>query len=113
MQSNQTDTTSYSVIKVRGLHKNFGPREVLRGINLDVRAGDILSVMGPSGSGKSTLLYCMAGILAADKGEVFFNGKNLAHYSANSLIALRKTSFGFIFQFGELISELPVRDNTL
>ena len=111
MQSNKTDTASCCVIKVRGLHKNFGPREVLRGIDLDVRAGDILSVMGPSGSGKSTLLYCMAGILAADKGEVFFNGKNLAHYSANSLIALRKTSFGFIFQFGELISELTVRDN--
>ena len=111
MQSNKIATASCSVIKVRGLHKNFGPREVLRGIDLDVRAGDILSVMGPSGSGKSTLLYCMTGILTADKGEVFFNGKNLAHYSTNSLIALRKTSFGFIFQFGELIPELPVRDN--
>lgn len=67
--------------------------------------------MGPSGSGKSTLLYCLAGILIADKGTVLYKDRDLAQCHLNDLIKLRRTSFGFIFQFGELVPELPVRDN--
>lgn len=111
METNQTKTEIPFIIKIRDLHKEFNSRKVLQGINLSVSRGDILSIMGPSGSGKSTLLYCMAGILAVDQGEVLFNDQNIANYSLNDLIKLRRTSFGFIFQFGELVPELPVRDN--
>lgn len=111
MYTEHINTETASIVTVRGLYKEFGSREVLRGVDLNVNKGEIISIMGPSGSGKSTLLYCMAGILAASKGMVRFDGKDLARYRLDDLVELRKTSFGFIFQFGALVPELPVRDN--
>jgi putative ABC transport system ATP-binding protein len=111
MQIEQKNIEKSVIIKVSELHKEFDSREVLRGVNLDVYKGEVLSIMGPSGSGKSTLLYCMAGILPVNRGSIFFNNVDLAKYQLDTLIKLRRTSFGFIFQFGELVPELPVRDN--
>ncbi len=111
MKTEQTKIETPFIIKIRELHKEFNSRKVLQGINLSINRGGILSIMGPSGSGKSTLLYCIAGILAIDQGEVLFNDQNIASYSLNDLIKLRRKSFGFIFQFGELVPELPARDN--
>jgi putative ABC transport system ATP-binding protein len=67
--------------------------------------------MGPSGSGKSTLLHCLAGIYAPDKGEVWFDGRRLDKLSDAERTRLRRTSFGFVFQFGQLVPELTVADN--
>jgi putative ABC transport system ATP-binding protein len=95
----------------RGLHKSYGPTPALRGVDLTVHAGEVLAVMGPSGSGKSTLLHCLAGILTPDAGEVTFDGRRIDRLGDRQRSMLRRTSFGFVFQFGQLVPELPVLEN--
>jgi putative ABC transport system ATP-binding protein len=95
----------------RGLHKNFGPTPALRGVDIAVAAGEVVAVMGPSGSGKSTLLHCLAGILTPDAGEVLFDGQRVDRMFDNQRSRLRRSAFGFVFQFGQLVPELPVREN--
>ena len=91
----------------RGLRKSFGPTPALRGMDLRVDAGEVLAVMGPSGSGKSTLLHCLAGILTPDAGEVTFDGRRVDQLSDRERSRLWRTEFGFVFQFGQLVPELP------
>jgi putative ABC transport system ATP-binding protein len=67
--------------------------------------------MGPSGSGKSTLLHCFAGIFTPDGGEIWFDGSRLDRRSESERTKLRRTAFGFVFQFGQLVPELTVADN--
>ncbi|WP_395727056.1 ABC transporter ATP-binding protein [Nakamurella sp.] len=93
------------------VHRSFGPTEALRGADLTVEAGEIVSVIGPSGSGKSTLLHCAAGILPVDSGTVTFDGVDLSTLSDRERSRLRLSEFGFVFQFGRLIPELTCRDN--
>jgi len=95
----------------RGLHKSFGPTPALRGADVSVAAGEVLAVMGPSGSGKSTLLHCLAGILTPDQGEVHFDGRRVDRLFDRERSRLRRTMFGFVFQFGQLVPELPLLDN--
>src|SRR5262245_39362758 len=95
----------------RGLYKRFGLSQALRGADLSVAAGEVLAVMGPSGSGKSTLLHCLAGILTPDSGEVVFDGRRIDRMFDGQRTRLRRTVFGFVFQFGQLVPELPVLDN--
>jgi putative ABC transport system ATP-binding protein len=76
-----------------------------------VAVGEILAVMGPSGSGKSTLLHCLGGIFQPDSGEVWFGGQRIDTLSDKKRSRLRRTAFGFVFQFGQLVSELTVADN--
>jgi putative ABC transport system ATP-binding protein len=95
----------------RGLHKRFGLTHALRGADLSVEAGEVLAVMGPSGSGKSTLLHCLAGILIPDAGEVHFDGQRIDRLPDRERTRLRRTVFGFVFQFGQLVPELPVLEN--
>jgi putative ABC transport system ATP-binding protein len=99
------------VIEARDIYKLFGQTPALLGATLAVQPGEILAVMGPSGSGKSTLLHCMAGIYSPDKGEVWFNGRRLDTLSDTRRTELRRTAFGFVFQFGQLVPELTVADN--
>ena len=73
--------------------------------------GEILAVMGPSGSGKSTLLHCLAGIFPPDAGEVRFDGQRLDQLDETRRTQLRRTAFGFVFQFGQLVPELTAVDN--
>jgi putative ABC transport system ATP-binding protein len=95
----------------RDLYRSFGQTPALQGASLSLHAGEIVAVMGPSGSGKSTLLHCLAGIYAPDKGEVWFDGRRLDRLSDAVRTRLRRTSFGFVFQFGQLVPELTVLDN--
>jgi len=95
----------------RDLFRSFGQTPALQGASLSVRAGEIVAVMGPSGSGKSTLLHCLAGIYAPDRGEVWFDGQRLDQFSDAQRTQLRRTAFGFVFQFGQLVPELTVADN--
>jgi putative ABC transport system ATP-binding protein len=94
-----------------GLHKSFGTTPALRGVDVSVAAGEVLAVMGPSGSGKSTLLHCLAGILTPDSGAVTFDGRRIDRLGDRERSVLRRTSFGFVFQFGQLVPELPLREN--
>ncbi|HUJ06636.1 MAG TPA: ABC transporter ATP-binding protein [Streptosporangiaceae bacterium] len=99
------------LIEARDLHHWFGHTPALTGATLSVADGEILAVMGPSGSGKSTLLHCMAGIFRPDRGEVWFEGQRIDALGDNARTELRRTAFGFVFQFGQLVPELTVADN--
>ena len=103
--------TSGPLLEARGLTLSFGETPALQGADLSVRAGEILAVMGPSGSGKSTLLHCLAGILRPDVGEVWFAGRRLDTQSDRQRSTLRRTRFGFVFQFGQLVPELSAEEN--
>jgi putative ABC transport system ATP-binding protein len=95
----------------RGLRLSFGPTPALRGADMSVNAGEVVAVMGPSGAGKSTLLHCLAGILTPDSGEVTFDGRRIDRLPDRQRSSLRRTAFGFVFQFGQLVPELPVLEN--
>jgi putative ABC transport system ATP-binding protein len=93
------------------LSKAFGPTPALERASLAVRAGEVVAVMGPSGSGKSTLLHCLAGIIAPDAGAVHYAGVDIGAMSDMERSALRRTDFGFVFQFGQLVPELTCLEN--
>jgi len=84
---------------------------VLVNIDLDVAEGDYVALMGPSGSGKSTLLHCLAGIIRPDSGTVSYQGTPLSTLSDVDRSELRRTEFGFVFQFGQLVPELTALEN--
>jgi putative ABC transport system ATP-binding protein len=93
------------------LHKAYGPTHALAGASMSIRAGEVVAVMGPSGSGKSTLLHCLAGIVTADSGQVLYQGRDLSTMSDSERSALRRSQFGFVFQFGQLVPELTCLEN--
>ena len=99
------------LLTATGLHKSFGSTAALAGADLGVRAGEMVAVMGPSGSGKSTLLHCLAGILLPDAGTVEYREREVSAMSDRDRSALRRTEFGFVFQFGQLVPELTGREN--
>ncbi|CAM5257835.1 ABC transporter ATP-binding protein OS=Streptomyces tendae OX=1932 GN=F3L20_04855 PE=3 SV=1 [Streptomyces tendae] len=104
-------TTTAPLLTARELVKAHGRTEALRGASLDLRAGEILAVTGTSGSGKSTLLHCLAGIVRPDAGSVAYGGLRLEELPEKRLSELRRTDFGVVFQFGQLIPELTALDN--
>ncbi|WP_424183321.1 ABC transporter ATP-binding protein [Actinokineospora sp. G85] len=93
------------------LRKSFGQTPALDGAGMGVAAGEIVAVMGPSGSGKSTLLHCLAGIVPPDGGTVSYGGRDLTAMSDKERSALRRSEFGFVFQFGQLVPELSCVEN--
>jgi putative ABC transport system ATP-binding protein len=99
------------LIEAHDVVKSFGHTPALRGANVSVSHGEIVAVMGPSGSGKSTLLHCLAGIFTPDRGEVWFDGQRLDGLGETKRTQLRRTAFGFVFQFGQLVPELSAADN--
>jgi putative ABC transport system ATP-binding protein len=99
------------ILEARDVEKSFGQTPALRGASVSVAEGEILAVMGPSGSGKSTLLHCLAGIFRPDSGEVWFDGQRLDQLSEAGRSRLRRTAFGFVFQFGQLVPELTAAEN--
>jgi putative ABC transport system ATP-binding protein len=99
------------VLRATDIRKQFGRTVALDGACLEVRAGEVVAVVGPSGSGKSTLLHCAAGILRPDGGEVVFEGRRIDSLGEAERSRLRRTSFGFVFQFGQLVPELTAAEN--
>ncbi|MFI7604416.1 ABC transporter ATP-binding protein [Micromonospora sp. NPDC049366] len=93
------------------LRKSYGSTPALNGATLHVRAGEVVAVMGASGSGKSTLLHCLAGIIRPDGGEVRYRDRQLGAMSDGERSALRRSDFGFVFQFGQLVPELTCLEN--
>jgi putative ABC transport system ATP-binding protein len=108
---NTTAVTRGAPLEIRGIVKSFGQTPALRGASVAVARGEIVAVMGPSGSGKSTLLHCLAGIFPPDTGEVRLDGRRLDTLSESERTRLRRTAFGFVFQFGNLVPELTAADN--
>jgi putative ABC transport system ATP-binding protein len=94
-----------------GITRNFGTTPALRGIDLEIAEGEIVAVTGPSGCGKSTLLHCLAGILRADGGSVRYRDQDIGLLSEAARSRLRRTEFGVLFQFGQLVPELTAAEN--
>ena len=103
------------IMRAHGLEMSFGQTHALRGVDLDVAAGEVLAVTGPSGSGKSTLLHVMAGVLVPDAGRVDYHGgdvsQDITALDEAARSRLRLKEFGFIFQFGQLLPDLSALDN--
>ena len=97
------------LIEARGLHKSFGPTEVLRGVSLAVQPGEVLCVIGPSGCGKSTLLRCLTRLVEPTSGEVRFEGRDLAERGAD--IPRVRAQLVMVFQAFNLFPHLTVRRN--
>lgn len=98
------------IIEARGLHKSFGERTVLDGIDLEIETGETLIILGSSGSGKSTLLRCLIGLEEPDEGEVIVAGTNLFRAKRQELARLRQ-SMGVAFQAGALFTSMTVGEN--
>ena len=98
------------MITVENLHKSFDGVEVLKGVSLEVRDGEVVALIGPSGDGKSVFLKHVAGLLRPDSGRIVFNGKDLCGLRRAELVKLR-SRFGFLFQNGALFDSLTVYDN--
>ena len=109
--SSPADPAPAAILQGIGLRKRFGQTEALRGVDFDVAPGEIVAVMGPSGSGKSTLLHVLAGILRPDEGSVMFGGRAIQELGEEDRSRLRRTAFGFVFQFGQLVPELTAVEN--
>lgn len=111
--SEATPGKGASLVDLRDVHLAFGRNAVLKGINLQVQRGQVVSIIGPSGSGKSTILRCITGLLKPHAGEVFLDGTDVrALKSERELIELRKR-VGFVFQQYNLFPHLTVLDNLI
>jgi putative ABC transport system ATP-binding protein len=100
-----------SLLAAEGLRKAYGPTVALDGAEFSIHPGEVVAVMGPSGSGKSTLLHCLAGIVTPDAGSIVYDGQELATMGDARRSALRRSEFGFVFQFGQLVPELTCVEN--
>jgi putative ABC transport system ATP-binding protein len=100
-----------TILRARNVVKSYGQTPALRLVDVDVAEGEILAVTGPSGCGKSTLLHCLAGILRPDAGEVSYGEHRLDTWSEKMRARLRRTEFGVLFQFGQLVAELTAAEN--
>jgi putative ABC transport system ATP-binding protein len=106
-----TQFDDHPVLAARGLVKRYGEVRALDGVDLTVRAGDVVAIVGPSGSGKSSLLHVLSGVLPADGGEVFLGGKPITTLGETDRSLLRRSAFGFVFQTGLLVAELTAEEN--
>jgi putative ABC transport system ATP-binding protein len=107
----KTKASPVNLIEARNVVRSFGETPALRGADLAMGGGEIVAIMGPSGSGKSTLLHCLAGIYRPDSGEIWFDGERVDTWDEDRRTKLRRTAFGFVFQFGQLVPELSTADN--
>ena len=83
----------------------------LRGLNIAMRSGEAVAVVGPSGSGKSTLMKCLGGLMKPSAGSVRLDGRNMTRLTGQELVKLRQQTVSFIFQEGNLLNDLNARDN--
>lgn len=101
------------MIQVSDIHKSFGTLEVLKGVNLSVRKGEIVSIIGKSGAGKTTLLQIIGTLDRSDSGTVLINGVNVLTLKDKALADFRNKHIGFIFQFHQLLPEFNTLENVM
>lgn len=99
------------MIQARQIQKKFDNLTVLRGIDLDVHRGEIVSIVGPSGAGKSTLLQILGSLSRPDSGSVSYDGTDIFAMSDNKLARFRNANIGFVFQFHQLLPEFTMEEN--
>ena len=101
------------MIDVKNISKSFGKLQVLKGINLHIDKGEVVSIVGPSGAGKTTLLQIMGTLDKADSGTIRINDIDINNLSSNKLADFRNKNIGFIFQFHQLLPEFTAEENIL
>ena len=101
------------MITVKDIHKSFGSLDVLKGVDLDIKKGEIVSIIGKSGAGKTTLLQIIGTLDKADSGKVEINGVDVSGLSEKELAEFRNKHIGFIFQFHQLLPEFNALENVM
>lgn len=99
------------MIQIEGITKSFGQLQVLKGIDLNIDKGEVVSIVGPSGAGKTTLLQIIGTLDRADAGRVIINGTDVSRMKENELSAFRNREIGFVFQFHQLLPEFTALEN--
>jgi len=101
------------MIQLRGITKSFGSLQVLRGIDLDIARGEIVSIVGPSGAGKTTLLQIMGTLDRPDSGQTLIDGQDVSRLGEKRLALFRNQHIGFVFQFHQLLPEFTALENVM
>jgi len=101
------------MILLENVYKNYGETKVLKGVDLNIAAGEFVSIMGPSGSGKSTLLNIIGAMEKPDSGKVMINNVDITDFDEEKLTEFRRKFIGYIFQFFNLFNNLTVKENIL
>ena len=101
------------MIELKNIRKSFGALEVLKGIDLTIDKGEVVSIVGPSGAGKTTLLQIMGTLDKADEGSVVIDGTDVSRLNKKELAAFRNRQIGFVFQFHQLLPEFTALENAM
>ena len=101
------------MIKAENIHKSFGSLEVLKGVTLNIKPSEVVSIVGPSGAGKTTLLQILGTLSKPDSGSLFINGKQIDTLDDNALSDFRNRKIGFVFQFHHLLPEFTALENVM
>ena len=101
------------MIQLSGITKSFGALQVLRGVDLCVNKGEVVSIVGPSGAGKTTLLQIMGTLDRPDSGRILLNGTDVSLLKEKELAAFRNQQIGFVFQFHQLLPEFTALENVM
>ena len=113
LQREAIKSASLAFIQLQDIRHSFGPLEVLRGVNLAVQKGEVVSIVGKSGAGKTTLLQIAGTLLRPDSGKVLIDGKDVYALGEKQLAAFRNHHIGFIFQFHQLLPEFTALENVM
>ena len=101
------------MIRAKGITKSFGALQVLKGIDLEINKGEVVSIVGPSGAGKTTLLQILGTLDSPDSGTLLINGTDVQQLSERRLSAFRNKNIGFVFQFHQLLPEFTALENVM
>ncbi len=101
------------MIEAKGIFKSFGQLQVLKGVDLSVKKGEVVSIVGPSGAGKTTLLQILGTLDKPDSGEIMMNGRDIVKLKGDKLAKFRNEEIGFIFQFHQLLPEFTALENVI
>lgn len=99
------------ILKATNIHKSYDDLHVLKGISLEVKEGEVVSIVGASGAGKTTLLQVLGTLTNADEGEIWMNGQDISKLSEKKLSQFRNQNIGFVFQFHHLLPEFTALEN--
>jgi lipoprotein-releasing system ATP-binding protein len=101
------------MLVAKGIYKSYGTLPILKGIDLEIKKQEVVSIVGASGAGKTTLLQILGTLDKPDQGEVLINGENTVKLKGNQLAKFRNNELGFIFQFHQLLPEFSAIENTI
>ena len=100
-----------AILSASNIHKRYGSIEVLKGVDITIEAGEIVSIVGSSGAGKSTLLHILGTLDRTDQGRIFLRGEDITHLNGRKLADFRNRHIGFVFQFHHLLPEFTAVEN--